>query len=364
MLQASHTDIFHSICGALPFPCSGVPVDCGVVQNPGTVRRRRRRHTGFRHFSPQRFQALLSMSTERTGHHGPKTFAGESFDDATARLPWFIPEITTVPPAGRALLEEYAKIPTEEVLPHVQRLRDRAFALWPYPCIGQVRFLDYTIPRNPYYIAVLARLRAGSTFLDAGCCLGQEIRFLIHCEGISAQQLYGFDLEPAFVEMGLALFRDGSGRLEAKMLSGDLLAEKRSDNGDGGEEDGLAVLEGKMDVVHVASVLHSWGWDDMLKAAKRLVQLSRPQAGNLIVGNQMGSLNAGEYPMPTGKGVNYRHNVESFDRFWAQVGRETGSEWKVESGMVETDAVRDNRNTSFAKGDPGMRMIWFMVERV
>lgn len=303
------------------------------------------------------------MSSERTGHHGPQSFAGQVTDSSHTRPSWFIPEVTSIPPAGRTLLENYAKIPPEQVLPHVQRIRDRAFALWQCACIGQVRFLDYSIPRYPYYADVLERLRAGgATFLDAGCCFGQEIRFLIHHDGIPAQQLYGFDLEPAFVEMGHALFCDGDGRLAPTMVSGDLLAE-REGNGGGEEQGGLIALEGAMDVVHVASVLHSWDWDEMVQAAKRLVQLTRPQAGSLIIGNQMGSLNAGQYPMPTGKGVNFRHNIESFDRFWAQVGKETGTKWKVQSGMVETEATRDNRAASFAKADPEMRMIWFKAER-
>ncbi|KAL9625052.1 MAG: hypothetical protein Q9160_000781 [Pyrenula sp. 1 TL-2023] len=162
--------------------------------------------------------------------------------------------------------------------------------------------------------------------------------------------------------MGHALFRDGEGRRGATMVSGDLLAEREGTSEDE-EQGGLIALEGMMDVVHVASVLHSWDWDDMLKAAKRLVQFVRPQAGSLIAGNQMGSLNAGQYPMPTGNGVNFRHNVESFGRFWAQVGKETGTKWEVQSGMIETEATRDNRAASFAKADPGMRMIWFQAQR-
>lgn len=68
--------------------------------------------------------------------------------------------------------------------------------------------------------------------------------------------------------------------------------------------------------------------------------------------------------MPTGTGFNYRHNVESLDNFWTQVGRETNSKWKGESGMFETAAIRENQEASWAKVDPGMRMVWFVVERV
>lgn len=136
-------------------------------------------------------------------------------------------------------------------------------------------------------------LRASATFVDSGCCFGQEIRFLIHREGVPALKLYGFDLEPAFIEMGQSLFCDGGGKLGATMVSGNLLAKSKGEVGQGRKvreeandtSRDLGMLEGKMDVVHVASVLHSWVWNDMIRAAKRLVQLTRPQPGSLIVRN-------------------------------------------------------------------------------
>jgi len=116
--------------------------------------------------------------------------------------------------------------------------------------------------------------------------------------------------------------------------------------------------------VSVAQVLHCWGWDDMLRATKRLVSFTRVGRGALVVGNQMGSLNAGQYPMPTAQGFNYRHNEESMGRFWAQIGQETDSEWELECGMYLPQAVKDNKDASWAKVDPGMRMIWFKAERL
>ena len=62
----------------------------------------------------------------------------------------------------------------------------------------------------------------------------------------------------------------------------------------------------------------------MLIAAKRLVSLTRSLPGSMIIGNQMGSLDAGQYEMPTGKGFNYRHNQASMERFWRQVGDRSG----------------------------------------
>lgn len=102
----------------------------------------------------------------------------------------------------------------------------------------------------------------------------------------------------------------------------------------------------------------------MLQAAKRIVSLTQPQPGSMIIGNQMGSVDAGEYPTPTRVGYNYRHDVESMERFWKQVGEETGSRWKMESGLISTAAVRENLEHSWARSDPGLRMIWFMATRI
>ncbi|KAL6713339.1 hypothetical protein ACLMJK_008804 [Lecanora helva] len=301
------------------------------------------------------------MSTTRTGHHGPMTYDGQSQTDTAQKVPWYTENITSIDPAGRKLLEQYSKIAAEEVLPHVLRIRDEAFKVWPYACIGQVRFLSYTIPHHPYYEPTLTRLRAGATFLDAGCCFGQELRFLVHQEGIPGKQLYGFDLEQGFLDMGYELFRDRE-RLGAGMFVGNLLAD--GDDSAAPEAQQLHAHEGKMDIVHVASVLHSWRWDNQVRAAKRLVKLSKPQAGSMIIGNQMGSVNAGHYPMPTGIGYNYRHHEASMMRFWEQVGEETASKWKVESGLFLPAVVKENLEHSWAKSDPGLRMIWFMATRL
>ena len=204
---------------------------------------------------------------------------------------------------------------------------------------------------------MLPRLRSGATFLDAGCCFAQELRFLVFKEGIPGIQLYGFDLEPSFIDLGYELFRDKA-KLGATMLSGDVLAAPAAP-----EAKDLTSLEGKMDIVHAASLLHCWGWDEMIMAAKRLVSFTVKQPGSIIVGNQMGSLDAGQYPMPTGKGFNYRHNVQSMERFWSQVGRETDTSWKVVSQLFLPPVVMENSQHSWAKADPNLRMIWFCATR-
>ena len=49
-------------------------------------------------------------------------------------------------------------------------------------------------------------------------------------EGVPATQLYGFILQPAFIDMGYELLRD-QGKLPANMLSGDVLADPSAPEG-------------------------------------------------------------------------------------------------------------------------------------
>ena len=39
-----------------------------------------------------------------------------------------------------------------------------------------------------------------------------------------------------------------------------------------------------MDIIHAASLLYFWGWDDMIQVAKRLVSLICSEPGVLIIG--------------------------------------------------------------------------------
>ena len=127
-----------------------------------------------------------------------------------------------------------------------------------------MRFLTHNLSLLPFYTTVLEHTRSGETFLDAGCCFGHEIRYLVQ-DGVHSSQLYGFDLEPDFIELGYHLFRDRD-RLQAIFVSGDILAEPTMPEG---QE--LARLQGQIDIVFASSFLHVWDWDDMIKAAKSLV---------------------------------------------------------------------------------------------
>lgn len=221
-----------------------------------------------------------------------------------------------------------------------------------------MRFLSFHIPRHPLFERVLEHLRNNPTagFLDAGCCFGQEIRYLAH-QGIPSRQLFGLDFEQAFIDLGYKLFRDKD-RLETTFALGDLTVDD-----DGSEEALTKTLGGKIDIVYASSLFHLWDYGTQLKAATRLVSLLRDQVGVIVVGRQLGSIFAGEYPL-TGfsDGTQYRHNLESLKGFWLDVGQATSTQWKVEAELKVEDVVQQNLKSSW--GDSNMRMIWWSATRI
>ncbi|KAJ6184791.1 hypothetical protein N7519_006092 [Penicillium mononematosum] len=54
------------------------------------------------------------------------------------------------------------------------KIRDEAWKIHAYPCIGLSRFLNFSIRLSPVYTQVPDRIREGRTLLDLGCCFGQD----------------------------------------------------------------------------------------------------------------------------------------------------------------------------------------------
>lgn len=97
--------------------------------------------------------------------------------------------------------------------------------MWPYPCLGQFRFLELNLAnRTDLYPRLLAGLRTGSQkFLDVGCCLGQDIRKLVY-DGVPGECLVGLELEAGFIDLGYELFRDRD-TLKARFISGSIISD-------------------------------------------------------------------------------------------------------------------------------------------
>ncbi|MCJ1474398.1 hypothetical protein MMC13_003056 [Lambiella insularis] len=276
--------------------------------------------------------------------------------DRNKDVPWYLHDLEAIGPTARELLEKYSKILADGVVAHVLKIRDLAWQIFPYPCIGQFRFLDLSIAQQPFYPRLLSRLTSPSppTFLDLGCCFGQDIRKLVH-DGAPAAALSGAELRGAFLDMGYELFRDRE-TLGARFIEADVFAE--------GEADALARLDGTVDVVYTASFLHLFGLATQIRVAKRIVRLLRDEAGVVCFGRQVGTLKPDEDAHPTNEeGKMFRHDGQTFRRMWEQVGRETGTEWRVWAELETWEEWKKGRTAGWGN-DEYTRRLRFEVERV
>ncbi|KAI4090661.1 MAG: hypothetical protein L6R37_007846 [Teloschistes peruensis] len=312
---------------------------------------------------------------------------------------WYSREITGLPEPTRQLFERYSGIPPAQVIEHLEQMRSRAFAIYPYPCIGQLRWLNLSLSHHPLYPDVLARLcqsakegmnqyqslgidgqKSGryyslshpQKFLDLGCCLAQDVRKLAF-DGAPSENLYGLDIEEGFVNLSYEVFRDRD-NLKSQFVVEDMLAEGEKSASDRPERSTDAIsaaplvplssLEKQISVIAANSFFHLYNYSDQLKLAKRVVQLLSPEPGSMILGRQVGSSVPGEYTAVNNKGTRYSHDVESFRRFWDRVAEEVGNgcRFRVEA-TIDEEELGNNKSQGQNWSEPNIRRIRFGVWR-
>ena len=80
----------------------------------------------------------------------------------------------------------------------------------------------------------------------------------------------------------------------------------------------------------------------------------------MVLGRQLGSVKPGEYDVMKDGRWQFRHDVQSWTELWNEVGRETGTKWKVQASLDEVDfGFAQNREW----GDADMRRLLFQVVR-
>lgn len=177
--------------------------------------------------------------------------------------------------------------------------------------------------QSPYYETLLSRLKTGNeTLLDLGCCFGQEIRKLVY-DGVPSSQLYGCDLLSGYFDCGYDLFRDRD-TLKATFFQADIF-DPKSD---------LNKLDGKIDIIYIGSFLHLFGYSKQVEVCVRITELLKDKEGSMVLGRQVGDDNPGEFPSPSGRlHTMMKHNAESFRKMWEEVGKLTGTKWRVEAEL-------------------------------
>ena len=221
-----------------------------------------------------------------------------------------------------------------------------------YACIGQLRFLNLSLRTHPAYPQILHRLTSipNTTFLDLGCCFAQDLRQLVH-DGVASNRLYGIDIDHKFIDLGYDLFLDRS-TLDTHFLAVDVLEPSAAQD--------LAEVNAKIDIIWAASFFHLFPRPRQLQAARMVVGMLKPSPGSMLLGRQLGSVKPGEYDVMKDGRWQFRHDVQSWTEFWEEVGRETGTRWRVEASLDEVDfGYAQNKDW----GDPDMRRLLFQVVR-
>lgn len=269
-------------------------------------------------------------------------------EDESAVLSWYKADIGPYLGAqGRQLLENYSGLHPDEVEPHAYLIREKAWKIHPYPCIGQWHFLTTVVDQQACYQSLLARLKANAVFIDLGCFFGQELRRLA-VDGAPMDNMYATDLDSEFWELGYEMYRD-RGKMKATFFTADILNAGTA----------FKHLDGRVDIILANRFLPLFDWDGQVKAMKVLVGMSKP--GSWIVGQQTGS----EQGMEVGeKGSRVRwprffHNVDTFERIWKQVGEETRSTWVVDASVSDFGDL----DQSLSPTGSGLVIMKFVVSR-
>lgn len=247
---------------------------------------------------------------------------------------------------ARDLLQNYSRIPSDKITEHVINLCNEAWKIFPYPCIGQFRFLDLSLKHTQEYPEILDRLAKGQRILDMACCFGQEIRQLV-ADGALSENIYGCDLRKEYVDLGYQLFCD-HGRLQSRFITADIFDDSSP----------LMELKGTFDMIYTGSFFHLFDYADQVKVSKAVAKLLRPAKDSFIIGRQVGALEAAAHDHrtnPTGK--MFRHNPQSLQEMWTEIGDALGVPFSVNATLHELS--KDH----FRFHGPDTRRIQFVVRR-
>ncbi|PSR86966.1 hypothetical protein BD289DRAFT_389105 [Coniella lustricola] len=275
---------------------------------------------------------------------------------------WYHPTLFEVPEETRQLLEEYSDVPTDQVIPHILRYRDLLWDVFPYPTIGQFRFVALSFYSQRSYASIVELLKKGGRYLDIGCAVGQDLRRLV-LDGCPSTNFYAVEIAGGYVDLSYGLFADKE-TLAARFIKADFRDET---------VESTQALLGTVDVCHVGMVLHIWDLEDQIKACVRLTDFLNKKKdleqslgdymprGPFIVGTSAGRTVASVANEGIGGKQNYLHDVESFKVMWKEVGKRTGLKFQTNvwtHSRFGLDGEKAHWN------DPGRRILVWEVTRV
>jgi len=214
---------------------------------------------------------------------------------------------------------------------HILRVQEKAYDIFPYPCIRSFTFLLLGMSTLPEYAHILnlGQERRDGILLDMGCCFGVDSRKAV-ADGFPLRNIVTTDLREEFFDMGHALFNTTPTTYPINFVPGDVFDPNMLqvvppfDKPPATEKPELSTLTslnplaGRCAVIYAANFFHLFSEENQLQLARALAGLLSPEPGSMICGEHAGNLQKGIFHqgITNGEWEMFIHCPESWNGIW------------------------------------------------
>ncbi|KAF8139028.1 hypothetical protein EV363DRAFT_1315604 [Boletus edulis] len=189
---------------------------------------------------------------------------------------------------------------------HMLKVQEKAYDIFPYPCIRSFTFLQLGMSTLPEYAHILnlGQQRVDGILLDMGCCFGVDSRKAV-ADGFPLKNVVTTDLREEFFDMGHALFNTTPATYPINFVPGDVFHPNMlqvvppfdkppvTEKPELSTLTSLNPLAGRCAVIYAANFFHLFSEENQLQLARSLAGLLSPEPGSMICGEHAGGLQKG-----------------------------------------------------------------------
>ena len=213
----------------------------------------------------------------------------------------------------------------------------KALEAFTYKCILLVWFPTPDVCLHPNYLQVFVRYKDSSEikFVDIGCCMGTDLRYIIcnQPENLQIQTALGIDIQEEFFDIGCELLFNDSSAMRERFIKTNILDDdylekcsnvtllqsflgKSSDNSDG---------QGKgTDIAYCSKVFHLLSEKQTEKLSTLVYQDFLKSTGGIFFGKTVGCTNPSEPERHHEKrdifGFSFVHSIKSLKEMLENIG--------------------------------------------